>query len=982
MPNSSNHSDPDKPATPLSQRLTGGVVLAVAGNRPLHAVDGNSFWIVTRGEIDVFAVSVEEGRPVGARTHLFRAVEGDFLFGVSHQKSTHDMGLLAVGKPGTELTRFDRSALNNALRSEVLFEAAASAVEAWIVQLSRAITQDSPPPGKYLDLEAETTVLAAPGQIIRSHADVLWVCPVAGKGILAGDDALPALDSRTPFPLTRNLWLQSRESAQISGFSSRDILSSKGFETALERFHETVLQCIAAREEKREAQERMRFDRRIAEDRRKLQNALFRLGATLFRKAETDFTPRRNGTPLFSAAVAVAKACGIQTGNLFDALAEKSGELRLEDIARAGNFFTRQVILNVGWSREDNGPLLGRLKDEKGDRFVALIPVSPRRYELFDPEGGVRVPVTRELEERLDPQAHTFYRPLPPKSLSIKDIIQLTLSGAWKDLVMVIGVGVAGALLALLIPVMTGVIVDTVIPEAARGELLQIGLILTVSVFATFMFQITRAIATVRMEGKMDSTLQAAVIDRMVALPAPFFRKFTAGDLANRAMGINQIRRILSGATLTAALTCVFSSFNLILMFFYGWKLALIGLGLILITFCISGALSVWMVRYQRQVFAIQGKNAGIVLQLLTGIAKLRMTGTEERAFGVWAKSFSEKKAIDFKSGKINAALDTTTSFIPLVASMVIFWFFLKYEMTGLSTGHFLAFNAAFINFQNAVVQATLAFASLLNVIPLWERAQPILSTIPEVDEGKTAVQYLSGNLGVDHVFFRYSENGPRVLKDINLGVSPGEFVAVVGGSGSGKSTLLRILLGFEKPESGSVYYDGQDMEGLDIKGIRRQMGVVLQRGQVMPGSILENITGALNLTLDDAWEAARMVGLEEDIKAMPMGMHTVVSAGGVTFSGGQRQRLIIARAIVRRPRILFFDEATSALDNRTQAIVSESIEKLNVTRLVIAHRLSTIINADRIYVLEHGEMKESGTYDELMKKKGAFYELAKRQIA
>jgi ATP-binding cassette subfamily C protein len=726
----------------------------------------------------------------------------------------------------------------------------------------------------------------------------------------------------------------------------------------------------------------MRFDRRIAEDRRKLQNALLRLGATLFRKAETDFTPRRSGTPLFSAAVAVAKACGIQTGNLFDALAEKSGELRLEDIARAGNFFTRQVILNVGWSREDNGPLLGRLNDEKGDRFVALIPVSPRRYELFDPEGGVRVPVTRELEERLDPQAHTFYRPLPPKSLSIKDIIQFTLSGAWKDLVMVIGVGVAGALLALLIPVMTGVIVDTVIPEAARDELLQIGLILTVSVFATFMFQITRAIATVRMEGKMGSTLQAAVIDRLLALPAPFFRKFTAGDLANRAMGINRIRQILSGATLTTALTCVFSSFNLILMFFYGWKLALIGLGLILITFCISGALSVWMVRYQRQVFAIQGKNAGIVLQLLTGIAKLRMTGTEERAFGVWAKSFSEKKAIDFKSGKINAALDTATSFIPLVASMVIFWFFLKSEMTGLSTGHFLAFNAAFINFQNAVVQATLTFASLLHVIPLWERAEPILSTIPEVDEGKTAVQYLSGDLGVDHVFFRYGENGPRVLKDINLRVSPGEFVAVVGGSGSGKSTLLRILLGFEKPELGSVYYDGQDMEGLDIKGIRRQMGVVLQRGQVMPGSILENITGALNLTLDDAWEAARMVGLEEDIKAMPMGMHTVVSAGGGTFSGGQRQRLIIARAIVRRPRILFFDEATSALDNRTQAIVSKSIEKLNVTRLVIAHRLSTIMNADRIYVLEHGEMKESGTYDELMKKKGAFYELAKRQIA
>lgn len=982
MPNLSDHSDPHGPTAPLSRRLTGGEVLTVAGNKPLNAVDSNSFWIVTRGEADVFVVRFDGERPVGVRTHLFRAGEGDLLFGVSHQGPTHDMGFVAVGKPGTELTRFDRSALNSALSSEALFEPAASAVESWIVQLSRAVTKESPPSGKYHELEAKTTVLAESGQIIRSHADVLWVRPVAGKGLLAGDDALPTLDSRILFPLTRNLWLQSMGPTQISGFSSRDVIKGKEFNGAFNRFHETVFRCIATREEKTEAWERMRFNQRFTEDRRKLQNALFRLGAMLFRGAETALPPSLEGKPLLSAAMAVAEACGIQTGNLLDALSEKSGELRLEDIARTGNFFTRQTILRIGWSREDNGPLLGRFREEEGHGFVALIPVSPRRYELFDPEGGTRVPVTRELEEHLDPVAHTFYRPLPPKSLSIRDIMEFTLSGAWKDLLTVMGLGAAGGVLALLIPVMTGVIVDTVIPNAERSQLQQIGFILMVSVFAAFMFQITRTIAMVRLKGRMGAMLQAAVIDRMVALPVPFFRKFTAGDLANRALGINEIRRILSGATLTTGLTCIFSSFNLILMFFYGWGLALMGLSLVLITFLISGALSAWMIRYQREVFSIQGENAGLVLQLLTGITKLRLTGTEERGFDVWAKSFSKKKAIDFKSGKINAALDTTTSFIPLVASMVIFWFFLKSKMTGLSTGHFLAFNAAFVNLQNAVVQATLTFAGLLHVIPLWERAKPILSTIPEVDEAKTKVHHLTGQVVVDHVTFRYSENGPRVLRDINLEISPGEFVAVVGGSGSGKSTLLRILLGFEKPESGSVYYDGQDLEGLDIKGIRRQMGVVLQRGQVMPGNIFENISGALNLTLDDAWEAVRMVGLEEDIRAMPMGMHTVLSAGGGTLSGGQRQRLIIARAIVRRPRILFFDEATSALDNRTQAIVSNSIEKLNVTRLVIAHRLSTIMNADRIYVLEKGEVRESGTYGALMKKKEAFHELAKRQIA
>ena len=979
MPNSSNHSDPDKPATPLNRRLAGGVVLEVAGNRPLYAVNDDDFWIVTKGEIDVFAAKVEEGIPAGARTHLFRAGKGAFLFGVADRDRR--MGLVGVGKPGTELTRFDQRELTRAAASDYLTEAAAG-LETWIDNLSRAITRSTPPSGNYLDIAYGTTVSSEADQIIRSRETVLWVQPVSGKLILAGDPELPPLNPQIPFPLTRHLWFQTEEPTEIRGTATKELLVGDKFNTALNSFHDMVLQCIAVGEIKRETHERANFDRRISEDRRTLQSALFRLGATLFKKSPPARVSPETGASILAASKAVAEAAKIPVENLTESLVQESGPLQLEQVARAGNFFTRRVILKEGWSGEDNGPLLGRIQDEKSHRYVALLPLSPRRYELFDPESGTRELLTRKLEEGLDPQAHTFYRPLPPKSLSVKDIVQFTFSGAWKDMIMVIGVGVAGALLALLIPIMTGVIIDTVIPEAARGQLLQIGLILTVSVFTAFMFQITRAIATVRMEGKMDSTLQAAVIDRLLALPAPFFRKFTAGDLANRAMGINQIREILSGATLTAALTCVFSSFNLILMFWYDWKLALVGLGLILVTFCISAALSVWMVRYQRQVFAIQGKNAGIVLQLLTGIAKLRMTGTEDRAFGVWAESFSEKKAIDFKSGKINAALDTTTSFIPLVATMVIFWFFLRSQMSGLSTGHFLAFNAAFSGFQNAVVQATLTFASLLHVIPLWERAQPILSTIPEVNEGKTTVNYLSGEMGVDHVSFRYSETGPRVLKDVNLNISPGEFVAIVGGSGSGKSTLLRILLGFETPESGVIYYDGQDMEDLDVKSIRRQMGVVLQNGQVMPGSILKNITGALDLPLDDAWEAARMVDLDKDIKAMPMGMHTVVSAGGGNLSGGQRQRLIIARAIVRRPRILFFDEATSALDNHAQAIVSKSIEGLNVTRVVIAHRLSTIIKADRIYALDRGKMRESGTYDELMKSKGFFYELARRQIA
>ena len=601
---------------------------------------------------------------------------------------------------------------------------------------------------------------------------------------------------------------------------------------------------------------------------------------------------------------------------------------------------------------------------------------------MVDPQQASRTRVTSSVGDLLEPQAYVFYRPLPPEALSRTDILKFAFQGVLRDLSLVVVVGVLGAVLGLLIPIMTGIIIDSVIPGSAKGELFQIGMILLACVLVTLMFNITRSIAMVRIEGRMDASVQAGVMDRLLALPPPFFRKFTAGDLANRTMGINTIREILSGATLTAVMSGIFSLFSLALLFYYDLKLALVAIGLTLLGVLFTVVLSMWMLRYQRQIFDIQGKTAGIVLQFLTGIAKLRITGTEERAFAVWADRFSEKKAMAFKSGKVNAGIDTISSLIPLVATTVIFVCFLQFRMGEMSTGHFLAFNAAFSGFQSTLLQTTLVLSSVLQVIPLFERAKPILDAVPETHRRKGKIKRFNGTVEAAHVTFRYDPTGPLILKDVSLRVTPGEFVAVVGESGSGKSTLLRLLLGFESPESGAIYYDGQDMKDLDIREIRRKLGVVLQNGQVMAGSIFQNIVGATNLTLDHAWEAARMVGLADDIKAMPMGMHTMVPPGGSTLSGGQRQRLMIASALVRRPRIIFFDEATSALDNLTQGIVKNSLEQLMVTRLVIAHRLSTITNADRIYVLQAGKIIESGTYEALMANKGFFYELAKRQIA
>jgi ATP-binding cassette subfamily C protein len=522
---------------------------------------------------------------------------------------------------------------------------------------------------------------------------------------------------------------------------------------------------------------------------------------------------------------------------------------------------------------------------------------------------------------------------------------------------------------------------DRVIPNADHSQLLQITLALVAGALAAALFQFTRGIAIIRVEGKLGASLQAAVWDRLLSLPVPFFREYSAGDLADRAMGIDGIRQVLSGATILSILAAVFSVFNFALLFFFDPRLAWAATGLVLVVIVVTTLAGYLKMRHQRQLTQLQGRISGLILQFITGISKLRVAGAEGRAFAFWAREFSAQRKLAHDTRTIANVLAVFNAAYPILTLMVIFAMIAAMGKSRLSTGSFLAFNAAFSQFLLAGLQVSSVLLSALNIVPMYERIRPILQTRPEVDQAKSDPGELTGEVEVNHVTFRYDEGGPLVLRDVSLHIRPGEFVALVGPSGSGKSTLLRLLLGFEAPESGAIYYDGQELAGLDIRAVRKQLGVVLQSGKLMAGDILTNIIGASLLTVDDAWEAARLAGLDKDIEQMPMGMYTVISEGGGTLSGGQRQRLLIARAIVTKPRIIFFDEATSALDNTTQAVVSQSLERLRATRVVIAHRLSTIIKADRVFVLEAGRVVQSGSYAELVKQPGLFADLVKRQL-
>ncbi|QLE53205.1 NHLP bacteriocin export ABC transporter permease/ATPase subunit (plasmid) [Nostoc sp. C057] len=953
-----------------------GQIYIINGNEPILLNDPSKVWVVQSGSLALFAVTLKDGIIEGTRRYLCTINQSEALFGTAHQQCQ----ILAVPIGETELLQVHQECFR-----ELVANADAKVfawIETWLLQLGGVFSQVTMPKIQ-VKAQEQTQFSLNNAQTFQPEAGITcWVQLQQGTVRFLGFEELTLTPTTATFPLTDKMWLEAVEGVQLTTNTTSKLSNPDTLLAGLSHLHTQLLQCINIIDEQEAQTEIMRLRDRQRLNRQVTMEALGELALTL-NPQDGDFF--LEGTPLLVAAGAVGRAMGIKIRPPSRSENLKRLKEPLEAIVRASRIRMRQVLLRDNWWEKDSGALIAYTQD---NRPVALLPISPTRYQIFDPIERTRVKVDEQIAATLAPIAYMFYRSLPDKALQAIDILKFALQGHSQSLLAIVFSGIAVTLLGMITPYATSIIIDNAIPDSDRDLLLQIGLGLLVAALGTALFQLAQGFALLRMESAGDASTQAGVWDRLLNLPVSFFRQYTTGDLLSRITSVSTIRRKLSGTNLINLITSLFALFYLGQLFYYNYKLALIAVAVAVVAIAFTTLSGMLLLTKVRPLLEVQGNIFGQTVQLINGISKLHIAGAQERAFAAWSKNYTRQIKLELSTQRIEDAVVLFNTVMPILTSGVLFWFTIKLleapQTSGtveLSLGTFLAFNTAFGNFTRGTTNLSNTITEILQVIPQWQRTQPILATIPEVDMCKADPGRLIGKITVDHVTFCYRSDGALTLDDVNISAEPGEFIALVGASGSGKSTLLRLLLGFETPIAGGIYYDGQDLSGLDVDAVRRQLGVVLQNGQLNSASIFENIAGGAQMTLDEAWEAARMSGFADDITAMPMQMHTVVSEGGSNLSGGQRQRLLIARALALKPRILFFDEATSALDNKTQAIVSESLDKLQVTRIAIAHRLSTIRNAHRIYVLQAGRVVQQGTFHELAAVEGLFAQLMARQM-
>ena len=969
---------PDRPSlAELAARR--GAPVACAGNLPVDLDDPDFFWFVDEGAVDLFLVEKRDGVQQSAPQHLLRAAAGRLLPGVVPHDGETTLSLIAKGLPGTTIRRLPIADLGTARPDEL-----ATQVDAWLSDVSAMLVRDvmnRPRPDALVepgqDLPADLRTLSA-------RRGVVWVSGLtAGAGLYL--DLIDPVehgpdDGPGTIPLTPASWITMLEAAPSAARASKTLAEEGLLLPALLSFH-AVAFALERLNRRLAAVDQANLERARSTSRRSDEEGARRRLFNLY-----GLSKERGADAADSALPDALRIIGHREGISFKFPA-RSGRseaaVGLDAILDASGVRARRVRLRREdkWWLGDANPMLA-FREEDG-RPVALVPGLFGRYREIDPSDRSSARVTAKRAGGLRADAWMFYRPLPPSSAGPADLFRIAGKGLTADLVRLVLAGLPGGLIALLPALVLGLVVDDIVPGGDTGMLYAATAGLAALALIGVMLHVLQGMALMRLEGRTTSRLEAAFWDRLLRLPPGMLHRYPAGDLAMRGMTFQNLRNAVQGVVANAILSIFFLLPAFAIIFYYDTMLGGVAVAFSLLSLLLTAILGLRQVSPHGRAIGAVRRVAGRLFQIVNGISKLRVDCAEGSAFAVWARDYREQKRAELELGNLEEHLQAFCAALPFLAGAALLFAAALPGRAAIGVGDFLVVYTVFMVFQTAVARLGDSFGAVAAALPAFEQFRPFLAEAPEASADGEAVENLGGDILFDHVSFRYDPDGPLILDDITIHARPGEFIAIAGESGAGKSTLFRLALGLDQPSGGAVYFDGRDLRHLNVKQVRRRIGVVPQAVQLHPQDLWDNIVAHHEgVTSEEAWQAAGIAGVDDEIKAMPMGMLTPVGASAAVMSGGESQRIMIARALIRSPRILLLDEATNWLDNESQSKVMDNLAALTSTRIVIAHRLSTLQQADRIFVMQAGKVVQRGTFRDLMETEGVFRDLVRRQVA